>query len=299
MKFDDSIIAKRIREHGPPLHQAEIDRWASENGITLPDDYVKFLLRFNGGWFYEDCIVYESPALDSIGGSIGQLSFFGLEYYEVWNDLQHMCAMYGVGHPHCRIPANTLPIGSSSDGILLLSLRHGQILHWSRDLELLVGSPDENQIQIADSFAEFCAACHCDDQAAEDSAIESEEPFVSIELRRLQILKDHLDDGCPCELTNAEEQTLLYVACRELDFEGAEELLKRGANPDNGDHIRNKPPIWAAVSAGACDLTELLISYGASIYMGEARPLLVSEYVGFPLGKRMRSVLNRAEKGQS
>ena len=91
---------------------------------------------------------------------------------------------------------------------------------------------------------------------------------------------------------NEQEQTLLYVACRCLNYEAAEELLRRGADPDDGDHGRGYPPIYATAAPGASQLVALLLSYGASPYMDAEKTRHVLDNLPTPPTEHMRKVFN-------
>lgn len=292
MKFLDSTVFARIRDRGPQLDRPAIQDLERRISSSLPDDYATFLLRCNGGWFYEDNVVYRASSLETLGGAIGLFFFYGLGRLDNSLDIRRALDVYGIGNTLRRIPKDTIPIASTAGGELLLGLTNGQIYFWERDRELDVKDPDDNQLLVAESFAEFCIGCRYElGEDADEYTIEDEEPFKSIELRDLSKLKKFLNDGFPISQTNKEGQTLLYVACRELDLEGAIELLKRGANPGDGDHSTGNPPLWAAASAGACDLAEVLVSSGASRSMGKGDTRLISESTAFPIGERMCDIL--------
>lgn len=185
-----------------------------------------------------------------------------------------------------------IPIADTCNDLLLIGLKDGRIYYWERDLELRVNHPNENQFLVANSFTDFCTGCcYGSIEELEGYTLEKDEPFKSIELQQLARLRQHLDDGFPLYQTNERGQTLLYVACLHLDWDGTIELLDRGANPDDGDHTTGRPPLWAAASAGAGDLVKVLLSYGASRYLDADHTRPIAYHLDPPPDERVRELL--------
>jgi len=286
MKIDESILVTHIRETGPDISAQDIQLFEKELGGTLPAVYSDFLLRFNGGVYDDDSLGY--PVADlPFGDWIGFFVFFGLnlDEEECGSDLREMWICH-----QGRIPDRMVPIADSAEDLILLDIQNGSIYYWERDGELKVPI-EKNVFLIASSFTEFARGCKLIPREDDDYTIEDSEPFISIELRRLATLIEYLDDGFPIYSTNSYGQTLLYVACRGLDIDGAKVLLARGADPDDGDHETGRPPLWAAAGGGSDDMVRLLFAYGASPMMGQDHNIpIIDNLHPFPACKHMRSL---------
>ncbi len=283
--LSNSLLFTEIRDVGPRLPREQLTAWESSLGASLPEDYAQFLLEHNGGCYYNTAIQFPTHNVP-VTSAIGLLIFLGLDEDADYPTHTLPAAL----DCHCgRIPDLTLPIAYSASDLVLLCLRTGGVYLWDRCGET-PGDPHANTYSVADSFTEFALGCRIDPES-ELHTIEEEEPFLAIELHRLSELQRLLDEGLPLTSTNANEQTLLYVACRALDINGAEELMKRGADPDDGDRLRGRPPLWVTACAGAIDLTKLMLAHGASRLMDPHSGDLIVDAIDPPPGKTIRTLL--------
>jgi hypothetical protein len=289
MQLIDSLLIKRIRECGPPLSEEDVQAFEREIGARLPEDYRWFLKTYNGGCYYDEMFIEFPTPRGPVGDSIGFIGFYSVnasEFHEASS------IRFEIQIHQDRIPSRMIPIGGSCEDLLLLDLiESGRIYLWERDLELAVEHPNDNKYFLANSFTEFALGCrYISDDERESFGIEKEEPFRSIELRRNEDLIQQLDDGFPLFETNEQDQTPLYVACRDLNYEAAEELLQRGADPNDGDRGRGYPPLYAAAAPGASELAKLLLSHGASPYMDAERTRPIIDNLPSSPSKHIRAI---------
>ena len=293
--FRDSVLVQRIRERGPKISLQDIVDFEKEVQLELPSDYREFLLEYNGGTSYEsDFIEFPTPEHPHRDG-ISYIELAGLKYPydERGIDIRYMLNNYGD-----ELPKNMIPVGASEGDYFLITPREGgKVYFWSKEFKHSNDADERSSILFADSFTEFTLGCHyISEEEMESLALETEEPFLSIELRRHEQLLQHLNDGFWLAERNSQDQTALYVACRDLNYEASEELLRRGADPDDGDHGRQYPPLYAAAAAGASELAKLLLSYGASPFMDAERKRPILDELRLPPEERMRKVFEEASR---
>jgi hypothetical protein len=116
----------------------------------LPDDYIKFLMKFNGGNPKPNCIKFE----DEIFIVNNLLVTAGSE--KIYSSIENYCEVFKN-----RIPLNTIPIGTSPGGDLFLidlnAENFGKIYYWDHEEE----SDDdgsyffENITPLFNSFDDF------------------------------------------------------------------------------------------------------------------------------------------------
>ncbi|SCY43994.1 SMI1/KNR4 family protein [Microvirga guangxiensis] len=106
----------------------DIARWESETGLSLPDDYRRFMLAFNGGYVYPSHFRHGVPRNLSPHG--GDATFVSQFYNWTIAERYWHGEMWGKAKP-----PDMFEIGSDPDGLsIFLSLRsadHGQVFCWS------------------------------------------------------------------------------------------------------------------------------------------------------------------------
>jgi hypothetical protein len=136
----------------PHIGVEKISKLEEKLGMSLPDDYRGFLLRYNGGEPERNVSQTGSPR-------VGVHIFYGIikrSSGEHWRDL--------LWHRHLlidRVPTNILPIAGDEGGNqICLSLRpesYGWIYYWDHELEAEEGQPAtfDNMSKINSSFRAF------------------------------------------------------------------------------------------------------------------------------------------------
>jgi hypothetical protein len=138
---------------------AALSRWEQETGLRLPDDYRRFLIRYNGGRPYPN--LFRHSARDADGAQ---------------NPTEHFVdPLYGWDRvvPWSSELANRLPPGSLAIGAdpglleIVLSLRpedHGAIYSWLRNRAAWGSAENSYLCPQASSFSAFVASLSDDDE---------------------------------------------------------------------------------------------------------------------------------------
>ena len=129
-----------------------INEWEAENELNLPDDYKKFMVKYNGGILYPLIFNHNIPL--ELWPSGEELLY--LDSLHPWDYGALLWRDESQSYPR---PKNTLEIGSDPGGIgVILSLQaqsYGQIF---LNLSFAVpgdGEPKLRNYHLANSFREF------------------------------------------------------------------------------------------------------------------------------------------------
>lgn len=259
MGLCETVLFGKLHDRGPMLTEAEVAAFEHELAFPLPADYREFLLLCNGGRYYE-YVACPLPTRE-YSHELRLVRLFQL--LPTSDPDQNLRGLRRKLHMHeGRIPDDTLPIADSGADMLLIALEgqsRGALGLWVRDYELTRERAD-NFIPVAPSFTALASACATRPYYSE---LETEEPFIAAERFDLDGLRRCLDAGLNPDARNEEDMTLLVVACRELNYDAAELLLSRGADPNLPDLRWGYPPLHYAKGDGARDLVNLLLRYGA------------------------------------
>lgn len=131
---------------------ADIARWERETGHKVPDDYRRFMLRFNGGRVYPRLFRYTVPLERYPSNEPVTM----IESFYSWTDGQEYLRgeMYGRG-----TPPDMLFIGGDPGGLeVLLSLRPsdwGQVFCWPHTTNIWGIEGNSEIWHQADSFEAF------------------------------------------------------------------------------------------------------------------------------------------------
>jgi hypothetical protein len=131
------------------ISEAELAAFEQQLSIRLPDDYRKFLLRYNAAKVRSN--LFWIPA-ENEENSVRY--FFGICPEDDWGDL-HSTRLDYQG----RVVPFLLPIGTDEDSSLIcISIRsedYGKIYFWERHQENMDAPDNSNVHWLADSFSEF------------------------------------------------------------------------------------------------------------------------------------------------
>ena len=126
----------------------DIKQFESHNGVTLPEDYKSFLLKYNGGKPKHALEPTVKSDIQWIYGMVAEPYYASL--------FQHLDMFQG------RLPSWYFPIANDSGGNLyLMSLyeeNRGLIAFWDHENEAEEGQADqyfENLTVVASSFTDF------------------------------------------------------------------------------------------------------------------------------------------------
>jgi hypothetical protein len=183
--------------------------------ITLPDDYVNFLLEHNGGTPIPATNKLPETDVNYIFGIQDEASWASLEWYiQTFKE---------------RIPANYLPIAKDSGGnLFLMSLipaNYGAIFYWDHEYESesTGDSVYKNLRKSATSFSEFLLNLYeyTDPDETEQQRI--------IRTNDVMALQNLLDAGYGINTKDRYNRTLLENASMYNKFELVKMLIDRKA----------------------------------------------------------------------
>jgi len=164
--MDDPMIAPITEgwEHGErdwsfvKDPSSDIKRWEEESGRTLPDDYKRFMLAFNGGVPYPNVFTFAAPLT-------AYPSADPTTFIDPLNDWAMIEAEWNKKETYRNaLPPNMLIIGADPGGLVVLmsvaeeESKHGKIFVWVARGEPW-GDEDNNTVwQQAESFGTFMAS---------------------------------------------------------------------------------------------------------------------------------------------
>ncbi|MBK8336491.1 MAG: SMI1/KNR4 family protein [Sterolibacteriaceae bacterium] len=123
---------------------SDVGRFARSIGVSLPPDYVNFLIEFGGG--SPEGNIYRSDSRVSVS------RFCGID--GIQGSIQQLSASYKG-----RIPERAIPIAEAAGGnLVLLRLPQGSVCFWDHEREAFDKTqPTGNEActELASSFSEF------------------------------------------------------------------------------------------------------------------------------------------------
>jgi len=144
-----------IKRTGPVLTKEIINNFEKENNISLPQDYIEFLLKNNGGSFIEDYINFDYK--DKYGVSNGGVQvFYGINYPDMDYDLKS-----NIEESRNKMPNNIIPIIEDPAGNWICLSINGddkwKVYLWDQNFQAEDEEiPDHrNLFLVANSFTEF------------------------------------------------------------------------------------------------------------------------------------------------
>lgn len=174
--------SQRITWDDVPNPTAEVTAFESQNNFTLPNDYRRFILNYNGGRVYPCMFKYTVPL--EIYPSAEPVTFLDPLYdwafaMQIWN---------GDIYPGSN-PPNMLAIGSDPGGLqVLLSLQKdsfGKIFTWVQSQESWGAENNDTIYPQAASFREFMDSLY--DNADKDAYEYWHRPGLAHLERKLEI----------------------------------------------------------------------------------------------------------------
>lgn len=151
-----------ILDPDPPVNPGEIDQLEQELGMSLPTDYRRFLLMFNGGQPEPSGFYFE-------GKPAGYGSMFEgprrydseCEHFFGFNDVTWKSLRWNRAVLADRMPPELLPIGDAIGGnVICLGIagpNRGKIFFWEHEEEVDEGEVAgyQNVYDVAESFDAF------------------------------------------------------------------------------------------------------------------------------------------------
>lgn len=150
-----------ISEGEGPLASEGLEAAEQALGVSLPDDYRAFLLKYNGGQVEPDgfAITWRPGQREAMVGAASMVSWLFAVYDGRHENLLRMNQVTFKG----RLPPGTIAIGRDPGSNLLLlrttGPRYGEVLYWLMETEARTedGEPpsEDNVGFVADSFDDF------------------------------------------------------------------------------------------------------------------------------------------------
>jgi hypothetical protein len=283
MSFTASVL-DRFQDSYKPLTPAGVHKLEEFVGAGLPNDYVEFLRKHNGGCFHHGVGIKSSKSHTGIF-RVGEM--YGLVYdeWEIGSDVRENYDRYQKWPQN---PPDRLPIGDWSGIGIYLEFRGPNSGHvWCKE------TYQSNGDLVASSFTEFLERLQPDDEA--ETLMEAIPIFQAVERGDLETVRKFIDDGQNVDYRDANGRTLimcsakkcwpkivqlllergadanacdsrgntpLHYACEGRSFDGVATLLDAGSNP-NAENTNGKSVLQAAKEAGAWRAARFLVARGA------------------------------------
>jgi len=227
--------------------------------VTLPEDYVNFLLEHNGG----TCRYSANYALvdDIPGGCAGLRQFSAITDATVIprHDLRATDNLPSNDREYDGIEP-LIRIGDTEAGRVLLCCQRGPL--FGRLYYKPYETFDDNIsiYVLALSFRLFFESLSLD----EDYFFSTDPVFRLIEAGDANRLKNILDSGLSVETRNEKGETLLFASCDLQSPRCLNELILQGGdiNARSGDGLL---PIHAAARSGSLDCCRILVDHGVDL----------------------------------
>ena len=201
------------------LDSQTLNDFIKKYSLTLPDDYIQFLLEHNGG--------APVPSTNKTPETFVQW-IYGIQDEENWASLEWNMEIFDE-----RIPSKTLPIASDPGGNqFLLSLRkdsYGQIWFWDHENECETNAKEyfDNIIKSADSFSNFINDLY------EYINPDETEPERIVRTNDIAALMDLINSGYDINSTDEYERTLIENASIANKIEIVKILIDLKAQKNN------------------------------------------------------------------
>lgn len=148
-----------------PNAEPAVLAWEQANEIRLPEDYRRFILKFNGGSVYPR--IFKFTVSDQTGVSSDQEELLDRLYR--WDVVQTNARTY-----KSALPSGYLLVAETPGPIeILLSVSQahfGAIFAWSRTSHVWGGEDNSLIWPVADSFSDFLSSLYDDAEASDYDA---------------------------------------------------------------------------------------------------------------------------------
>jgi len=150
-------------EANKQINIKDIEALEESYGLSLPEDYKQFLLKYNGG--EPDKYLFKDKNLGSLVLNV----LYGINIEDSYDELHNVIKVYKD-----RIPSSFIPIGDDSGGnqfvIGIKGKFKDKIYLWDHNTELEHNKFTENTLpgnmyKLADNFTEFINALEEDKEA--------------------------------------------------------------------------------------------------------------------------------------
>jgi hypothetical protein len=139
-----------IENHGPRLSELDVSKLEMQLGMSLPEQYRRFLLNFNGGIPTPDIVTVEGLS----GASADVQVFFG-----IGRSVESSCLEWNLTTLAKRIEKGLLPIATDSGGsVFCLCLRgreRGAVLYCDLQSVFADFKSDPKLYPVASNFDAF------------------------------------------------------------------------------------------------------------------------------------------------
>ena len=129
----------------------DIKAFESNNGISLPNDYINFLLSYNGG--VVELTDENTVHVEDLGKDVNIDILFGMKTKE-----PELSVELWLNDYRSDMPQGTIILGASYQHgfvILLCSNEDAGVYYWDHAYEFACSNDDSNTYFIADTFADF------------------------------------------------------------------------------------------------------------------------------------------------
>ena len=257
MDFQLSIL-NRLQDSFGPLDESDVSELEADLGVTLPDDYASFLMKYNCAYMQHPVLFnVRTPGLCVSGGMLQHT--LGIVKEEPYSETP--CNIFwNFKVLEGRIPDGLVAIADSGPDPICIGLtpeEFGKIYLWDSTAE----GADDITYLVADSFTEFLGLLYPGDESY--TYVEELPVFQTVERGEFASVREYLADGGKVDCRNAQGQTVLMCAARTRWPKIVAMLIEQGAQLDTRD-ADDCTPIYHAAIGQSHDSLTLLLAAGAN-----------------------------------
>jgi len=173
------LINKLTSQHGNSITEEELKEWERKTGYTLPKDYRKFLLQYNGGMIKPWLFRHDHPEV------FGNNQEMLLDHLHDWHSVIESSYL-DIPPDMSSRPPNHIEIGvDPGGGRIMLSLKsdnNGNVVYWLPTYMEWGVEPNNVLGSIAHSFTEFLQKLYDDGETEHGKweVIVSKHPSISL-----------------------------------------------------------------------------------------------------------------------
>lgn len=135
----------------PQIEKSDVLGLESHFNLSLPSDYVQFLLDYNGGRPEPNYLIIPDLGVEVV---LGDFLGIGVEHYDLTKLIHKMMD---------DMPKAHLPIGFDPGGnVYFIDSTNGEVFYWDAGRHFAESTDEENAYKVADSFTDLLNSLYRD-----------------------------------------------------------------------------------------------------------------------------------------